>query len=171
MTKPLGNDRQMKRAARERFLRQVRSVRASFGADALKQIKDLAQPKSGIALIHVEDADVAALVDKAMTNRGAMDAVIASMAAIEATLAKNPSDHLLQAYYAPTYHALRVELDRLTNLALHNSEAAYDPKGEIKDATTRLQSLAERVGADTDKLGLANTVLTAITKLITALAG
>lgn len=171
MAKPARTERQIKRAAREKVLRQVRSVRASLDDQTLKRLAEFARSVDGSNELRPEDFVLLALAAEPLTNREASDGVLASMAAIEATLAKNPSDHLLQAFYAPTYHALRIELDRLTNLMLHNSEADYGPVGEITDVTTQLQSLANRIKADTDKLGLASGVLTAITKLVTALAG
>lgn len=171
MAKLVRTEQQIKRAARERVLRQVRLVRTSLDTNLLKQLNDLSQPVHGINLVQAEDVHRAAFAEGALSNRGALDGVLASMAAIEATLAKNPSDHLLQTFYAPTYHALRVELDRLTNLVLHSSEAAYGPEDAIEGATTQLQSLAKRLKGDTDKLGLADSVLSAITKLVAALAG
>ncbi|MDR6670211.1 hypothetical protein [Rhizobium sp. 1399] len=173
MAKSAPSQQKIKRAARERFLRQVRIVRRSLLPDSLDILAAFSSPQASADkdMARFELTDVAKVTDAGLSNAEATKSVLASMAAIEATLAKNPSNHLLQAYYAPTYHALRIELDRLTNLALDQSEAAYAPIGEILTATQQLQSLADRIEADTDKLNLANSVLGAIAKLITALGG
>ncbi|MHC2303395.1 hypothetical protein [Rhizobium mongolense] len=173
MAKSAPSQQKIQRAARERFLRQVRTVRRSLPPKSLDILAAFSRPQASANkdMARFERIDVAEPTDARLSNAEATKSVLASMAAIEATLAKNPSNHLLQAYYAPTYHALRVEHDRLTNLAIDQSEAGYAPIGEILTATQQLQSLADRIKADTDKLDLANSVLGAISKLITALGG
>lgn len=170
MSKPTQIERKVKRAARERFLRQVRLVRKLLPPAVLEELAVLSRASDDESR-SVENLKAAAKSEAALSNASAKKLVLSSMAAIEATLDKNPSDHVLQAFYSPTYHALRVELDRLINLELSQSEASYAPEGEITRATSQLEALAERVKANTDKLNLASNVLGAITKLISALGG